>query len=95
MAQVTDYSLVYDIIGSYKGGAVALATAGGIHYPAVNASGAWQIDVEQPIPETVSPVQQTSFSSKGQDVTPYFMLPDGIQQIRLQAPAGSALQAYL
>jgi len=95
MAQVRDYSLVYDIIGSYKGGAVALATIGGDHYLSVNASGAWQIDVEQPVPENVSPVQQTSFSSKGQDVTPYFTLPDGIQQISLQAPASSALLGYL
>jgi hypothetical protein len=95
MAQVQDYSLVYDIIGPYKGGAVALATMGGDHYLAVNASGAWQVDVEQPLPETVSPVQQTSFTSKGQDVTPYFLLPDGIQQISLQAPTTSTLLGYL
>ncbi len=69
--------------------------AGGDHYLAVNASGAWQIGVEQPVPENVSPVQQTSFLSQGQDVTPCFMLPDGIQQIALQAPASSALLAYL
>lgn len=95
MAQVRDYSLVYDVIGTYKGGAVAVATLGGDHYLAVNASGAWQLSVEQPLPETVSPVQQTSFSSTGQDVTPSFLLPDGIQQISLQAPASSPLLAYL
>ncbi len=94
-AQTTDNTLVYDIIGSYKGGAAALAAQNADYYLAVTASGAWQIAVEQPLPENVSPVQQTSFSLKGQDVTPYFTLPDGISQITLDAPHGAPLQGYL
>ncbi len=94
-AQTTDNTLVYDIIGSYKGGAAALAAQNADYYLAVTASGAWQIAVEQPLPENVSPVQQTSFSLKGQDVTPYFTLPDGISQITLDAPQGAPLRGYL
>lgn len=94
-AQTTDNSLVYDIIGSYKGGAAALAAQNADYYLAVTASGAWQIAVEQPLPETVAPVEQTSFSLKGQDVTPYFTLPDGISQITLDAPQGAPLRAWL
>lgn len=94
-AETTDNSLVYDIIGSYKGGAAALATQNADYYLAVTASGAWQIAVEQPLPENVTPVQQTSFSLKGQDVTPYFALPGGITQITLDAPQGATLQGYL
>ncbi len=95
MAQTMDNSLVYNIIGSYKGASVALAALDAAYYVAVDASAAWQIAVEQPLPENVSPVQQTSFSSKGQDSTPYFTLPDGISQISLQAPPNSSLVGYL
>ncbi|HEY7294319.1 MAG TPA: hypothetical protein VH916_04715 [Dehalococcoidia bacterium] len=95
MAQTSDSSLVYDIIGSYKGGAVAMAALNAGYYLAVTASGAWQVSVEQPLSETVNPVQQTSFSSKGEDVTPYFTLPDGISQITLQAPPNASLVGYL
>ncbi|HLZ72009.1 MAG TPA: hypothetical protein VKV26_19060 [Dehalococcoidia bacterium] len=95
MAQTTDNSLVYDIIGAYKGGAAAMAAQNADYYLAVTASGAWQVAVEQPLPENISPVQQTSFSGKGQDVTPYFMLPDGISQISLDAPQGAPLLGYL
>ena len=94
-AQTTDDSLVYDIIGGYKGGAAALAAQSADYYLAVTASGAWQIAVEQPLPENVTPAQQTSYSLKGQDVTPYFTLPDGIAQITLDAPQGAPLQGYL
>ena len=94
-AQTTDNSLVYDIIGADKGGSVVLTQYNANYYMYVNASGAWQISIEQPLPENVSPTQGTSFSGKGQDITPYFMLPDGISQISLQAPAGSALHGYL
>ncbi len=94
-AQTTDNSLVYDVIGSYKGGSVVLAGYTANYYVYVDGSGAWQVSVEQPLPETVSPVQQTTFAGTGQDVTPYFVLPDGISQIAFQAPAGSGLAAYL
>ena len=42
------------------------------------------MSVEQPLPENVTPTQQTSFSGKGPDVTPYFLLPAGISQISMQ-----------
>jgi hypothetical protein len=94
-AQTTDNSLVYDIIGADKGGSVVLTQYNANYYMYVEASGAWQISIEQPLPENVVPTQATSFRSKGQDITPYFLLPDGITQISLQAPANSALHGYL
>lgn len=57
--------------------------------------GVWQISVEQPTPDNVTPTQATTFASKGQDVTPYFTLPDGISQIAMQAPRDSSLIGYM
>jgi hypothetical protein len=94
-AQVTDSSLVYDVIGSYKGGSAIVTAQNADYYLYVNASGAWQISVEQPIPENIAPQQATTFSSKGQDITPYFTLPDGISQISLQADPSSAITGTL
>lgn len=83
-ASYTDVSLVYDEIGSYKGGAVAMVGTPGAHYLAVNASGAFQISVEQPLPGNVATVQQTTFSGRGKDITPYFTLPAGISSLSVQ-----------
>ena len=94
-SQTTDNALVYDVIGSYKGGSVVVTALNAPYYLAVNASAAWQVSVEQPLPETVAATQGTSFSSKGQDITPYFTLPDGIAQIALQADKSSAITGFL
>ncbi|MHB8574978.1 MAG: hypothetical protein ACYDCQ_06550 [Dehalococcoidia bacterium] len=83
----TDSSLVYNEIGTYKGGAVAMVGTPGDHYLAVDSSGAFSISVEQPLPENVSTVQQTVFSGTGKDVTPYFTLPDGLTQLSVQTTA--------
>jgi hypothetical protein len=93
-ASYTDSSLVYDEIGAYKGGAVAMAGTAGDHYLAVTASGAFQIAVEQPRPETVNPIQQTTFSGRGKDVTPYFTLPDGISSLSVQT-TGAQFRGWL
>ncbi|HZQ35495.1 MAG TPA: hypothetical protein VFD32_06150, partial [Dehalococcoidia bacterium] len=66
---------VFNLIGPVKAGGVAQIATPGSYYLVVSATGAWQISVEQPLPENVSAVQQTSFSGKGQDVSPYFTLP--------------------
>lgn len=94
-AQVADSSLVYDVIGAYKGGSVVQTTLNADHYISVNASGAWQISLEQPLPENVAATQGTNFSGKGQDITPYFTLPDGVTQITMDAPSTSALTGSL
>lgn len=80
----TDSSLIFDEIGAFKGAAVALTGVPGDHFMAVNSSGAFQLSVEQPLPETVTPVQQTDFSGKGKHVTPYFTLPPGISTLSVQ-----------
>ena len=93
------YFALFNQLGPFRGAAVALAGVPGSYFLTTSSSGAFQVSVEQPLPETVSPVQQTSFSAKGQDVSPYFTLPDGISQISMQAaaPPGPplALVAYL
>lgn len=87
-------SLVYDEIGPLKGGAAALVGTPGDHYMAINSSGAFQISVEQPLPENVTPVQQTTFSGKGKDVTPYFTLPAGVSSLSVQT-SGSNFRSWL
>lgn len=84
----------FDLIGAVKSNAAVLVGMPGDHYLAVTASGAWQISVEQPLPENVTTVQKTSFQGKGEDVSPYFILPNGISTIALQTTS-TALAAWL
>lgn len=90
----TDYAVPFNLIGAVKAAAVVLTTTPGDHYFIVSATGAWQISVEQPLPETVTPVQQTKFSGKGQDVSPYFTLPSGLSTISVQT-ASTSLYGWL
>ncbi|MGI8551236.1 MAG: hypothetical protein ACR2PL_10710 [Dehalococcoidia bacterium] len=85
----SDFALVYNEIGPIKGGAVTLVGTPGDHYLAVDSSGAFQISVEQPLPGNITTVQQTVFSGKGKDVTPYFTLPGGISSLSVQTTADS------
>jgi len=88
------YYAFQNLVGPYRGAAVALVTVPGSYYLQPNADGAFQLSIEQPTPETVTPVQQTTFSGKGPDVSPYFMLPSSVSQISCQTPA-KQLVAYL
>lgn len=90
----TDSSLVYNEIGAIKGGAVAMIGTPGDHYLAVDASGAFQISVEQPVPGNVTTVQQTTFSGRGKDVTPYFTLPAGLSVLSVQT-SGAQFRGWL
>jgi len=90
----TDQFGVFNLIGSVKAAGVALVATPGSYYLAVNATGAWQISVEQPLPATVAPVQQTVFSGQGQNVSPYFTLPSGISTISVQT-ASDSLHGWL
>ena len=81
------YFPLFDQIGAFKGAGAAVVGTPGTYLLTIGSAGAFQGSVEQPLPETVTPVQQTSFSGKGQAVTPYFMLPDGISQVSMQASA--------
>ena len=91
----TDSSLVYNEIGAYKGGAVAMAGTPGDHYLGITASGAYQVSVEQPVPGNVTTVQQTTFSGRGKDVTPYFMLPAGLSSLSVQTSNTDFFRGWL
>ncbi len=71
-------SLMIDAVGAYNGAAATLLAQDGSYFIDVQqASGPFELTVEQPTPETVQPVSQTSFSGKGQQVTSAFVLPPG------------------
>ena len=90
----SDFAVPFNLVGAVKSAGVVLTTTPGDHYLVVSATGAWQISVEQPLPETVTPIQQTAFSGKGQDISPYFMVPDGISTISVQT-ASQLLYGWL
>jgi hypothetical protein len=94
LAEFDESFLVFDLIGAVKSAGAALVGVAGDHYLAVTASGAWQISVEQPLPENIKPVQQTTFTGKGEDVSPYFTLPANVTSISLQTTSTS-LRAWL
>lgn len=87
--------LMIDAVGSYNGAAAALLQQDGNYYLDVTqASGPYQLTVEQPSPETVQPVNQTSFNGKGQQVSSPFTLPPGSYTVTAQADS-SALRVRL
>ena len=94
LADYSDAFLVFDLIGAVKPATAVLTTEPGDHYLQVTASGAWQISVEQPLPELLTPTLKTSFSGRGTDVSPYFLLPPTISSISVSTNS-SALRAWL
>jgi hypothetical protein len=87
--------LMIDAIGSYNGAAATLLQQDGSYYLDVTqASGPYQLSVEQPSPATVQPVSQTSFNGKGQQVTSAFTLPPGSYTVTAQTDS-SALRVRL
>jgi len=78
------YFALFNQLGTFSGGAIALIGVPGQYYLQTSSSGAFRLSVEQPTPETVAPVQQTSFSGKGITVSPYFTLPGSVSQISMQ-----------
>ena len=70
--------LLIDSVGAYNGAAATLLKQDGSYYfDVTQASGPFQLTVEQPAPETVQPVNQAKFTGKGQQVTSYFTLAPG------------------
>jgi hypothetical protein len=77
--------LMIDSVGTYNGAAAALLTQDGSYFfDITQASGPYQLSVEQPSPSTVQPVSQTSFSGKGQQVTSAFKLQPGNYTVTAQ-----------
>ncbi len=93
LADYNDFFLVFDLIGAVKPAAGLVTGMPGDHYLQVTASGAWQISVEQP--QTVTPAAlKTSFSGRGTDVSPYFLLPPSIATIAVKTDS-PFLRAWL
>jgi hypothetical protein len=70
--------LLIDAIGAYNGAAATLLRQDGSYFLDIGqASGAYQLTMEQPSPSSVQPVAQTSFSGQKQQVTQFFSLAPG------------------
>ena len=67
----------------------------GACYLDVDASGAYQVTIEQPLPEAVTPGQEQSFSGQVQQVSPYFSLPAGAYTVSLQADPNESVVVRL
>jgi hypothetical protein len=73
-----DYYQLYSVDGRVDGSAAVMLKSDDTYYLAINrASGPYEFTFEQPTPNSVSPVNQTSFTGKAQQVTPFFRLPAG------------------
>jgi hypothetical protein len=85
---------LFDRTGPFKASAATLVAAPGGYYAQVSALQACELTFQQPLPETVKAIQQTSLSGTGKDVSAYFTLPSGISTVSLQS-TGSSLRAWL
>jgi len=80
--------------GGVDGAAALMVPSDNTYYLVVDASGPYEFSFEQPTPETVTPVNQTSFTGKAQDVSPYSLLPTGPMTVTVQSDS-TALQFWL
>lgn len=81
-----EYYQLYSVDGRVEGSAAVMLRTDDTYYLGVNrASGPYEFTFEQPTPATVSPVNQTSFSGKAQQVTPVFRLPAGPMTVNVQS----------
>jgi hypothetical protein len=88
------YSLM-NLAGSYKGSVAVMLPADDTYYIWVTlASGPYQFSVEQPVPDSVTPVAQTSFSGKSLQVTPVFDLAAGTYTVSAQS-SSTSLRVWL
>lgn len=88
------YSLM-NLVGSYDGSVAVMLPADDAYYIWVTlASGPYQFSVDQPMPETVTPVTQTSFSGKSLQVTPVFNLAAGTYTVSAQS-SSTSLRVWL
>lgn len=81
-----DYYQLYSVDGRVDGAAAVMLRTDDTYYLGVNAaSGPYEFTFEQPAPATVSPVNQTSFTGKAQQVTPVFPLTAGPMTVTVQS----------
>lgn len=70
-------------IGQYNGGAAGRVNKGGTYVLNIDASGSYEITVEQPPLSQAAAPGQLEFSGKGQQVTPVVTIPAGRRRITL------------
>jgi len=85
---------IFDRTGPFKASAATLVAAQGSYYAQVDAPDPCALLVQQPIPEKVTPVQQSTFAGAGKDVSPYFTLPPSISTLSVQT-SSATLRAWL
>ncbi len=68
-------------IGQYNGGAAGKVRKGGTYTLDIQASGSYEIIVEQPPLTQIADEGQLEFSGKSQQVTPVFTMPAGARRI--------------
>ena len=79
--------LAANAIGEASSGKHARVTSGGAHRLNVTADGQWQFTIEQPTPTDPVRLPQT-FSGRGDTVTGFVSLPDGLVVARSEARSG-------
>jgi hypothetical protein len=85
---------LFNSSGRIDGAAAMMVPSDNTYYLVMDASGPYEFTFEQPTPATVTAVNQTSFTGKAQDVTPYFHLSKGPMTVNVQADS-TALQFWL
>ena len=86
---------LFNLTGAFNGStAVMLQRDDNYYFWVTLASGNYEFSVEQPSPTTVTPVAQTNFTGKQQQVTPYFQLAAGNHSVSASSTSTS-LRVYL
>jgi len=86
--------LIFDQTGPFKASAATLIPAPGSYYAQLSSPDPCALLVQQPLPEKVTQVQQSTLSGRGRDVSPYFTLPAGISTLSVQT-SSTTLRAWL
>ena len=95
---LTDYDFSRTVINSsarYDGAVATLLPKDDDYFVVVSNSGAFAIDLEQPVPENVAPVEERAFTGAADGVTPVFALAAGTYTIRVSSAATARLFAWL
>jgi len=95
---LTDYTssrLVINSSARYDGAVATLLPSDNDYYVIVSNTGAFQIDLEQPVPQNVTPVDARAFSGLADGVTPVFALPAGTYTVHVSSAATARLFAWL
>jgi hypothetical protein len=84
-----------NVLGQYNGSAATSVRKSGSYMLDVDASGTYDITVEQPDSGPDETAGQRSFSGKGQQVTPIFVLPEGTIKLTMTHDGKSNFQVWL